>query len=73
MKELSKTQEEIENVLKYAHRNGDLSSRPVIFIDEIGALRGLIDEKQDEVAKQFLQWMVKISKDEKLCDIILAI
>jgi thymidine kinase len=97
MEELTLTLNEIETILKFAKQKGSssisndkerIANRPVIFIDEIGALQGLLSSSSTsslsfsssssatvtslEVAKKFILWLIKISKDEMLCDIIFA-
>jgi thymidine kinase len=102
MEELTQTMNEIETILKFAQKESSFSlgpddktriaNRPVIFIDEIGALQGLLSSSAApsslsfssslpsaatpvtslEVAKKFILWLIKISKDEMLCDIIFA-
>ena len=72
--ELAKIQNEIEEILKFAQRNREesgINSRPVIFIDEIGALN-VTDKRSKEMCTKFVAWLVKISKDYKCCDIIVA-
>lgn len=72
--ELTKIQDEIEALLKFAQRNrakSRINCRPVIFIDEIGALN-ITDPKSKEMCTKFVAWLVKISKDYKCCDIIVA-
>lgn len=47
--------------------------RPVIFIDEIHAIQPLLrDAKGSKAARQFVDWLVKISRDAKMCDVIVS-
>jgi hypothetical protein len=68
---------ELEKILKYAYLNkgsGKISARPVIFVDEIGNLQPMINGNEHEKAcvKKFINWIVKITKDMMLCDVIFA-
>lgn len=73
---LDSTMNDIEKVLRFAlmKGKGNLKNRPVIFIDEIQALRGLANGKETdrEVAKKFVSWLVRVSRDWHLCDVIFA-
>lgn len=74
MHDLGATMAEIEKVLRFAVEKGKgkLQSRPVIFIDEIHALNGLLNgnDADKKVAKDFVSWLVIMSRDWKLCDIV---
>eukprot|EP01038_Epipyxis_sp_PR26KG_P014725 gene14725-19793_t len=84
MANLIDTLDEIEETLKYAKANrknkkmfsifglsNDVTSRPVIFIDEVGSLKSLV--QHDLVtAELFSKWLIKMSKDKSLCDVIMA-
>lgn len=73
---LESTMADIEKVLRFAltKGSGKLSRRPVIFIDEIQALRGLANgsDEDREVAKSFVSWLIRISRDWHLCDVVFA-
>jgi hypothetical protein len=73
---LESTMNDIEKVLRFAKvkGGGELKSRPVIFIDEIQALRYLAhgSDADREVAKSFVTWLIRISRDFCLCDVVFA-
>jgi hypothetical protein len=84
MDDLESTLKEIETILKYAGQKGKrlgVAGRPVLYIDELNIIQdyGSVvlknfkkDEKSDQLIKTFLEWLVRISKDDKLCDVIIA-
>jgi hypothetical protein len=73
---LQSTMQDIEMMLLYAKTlNPDnlLSGRPVIFIDEIGAIKELISyEEGRPVAEYFMNRLVYLTKDAKLCDVVFS-
>lgn len=71
--DLEDTMKEIEVILKYSAQNyHGIANRPVIFVDEIGTIQGLLRTGQVDVARRFVKWLVRLSKDEMLCDIVFA-
>lgn len=68
---------ELEKILKYAYHkrgSGKISARPVIFVDEIGNLQPMVNgnEHQKACVKKFINWIIKVTKDMMLCDVIFA-
>jgi len=72
---------DIRLILKHAKKDrsiiktsNPIDKRPVIVIDEIGNFQGMVNGNaaQQGCIQKFLAWIVMISKDELLCDVIFA-
>lgn len=62
---------DIESILRAAE--GVEEVKPVLFIDEFQAFRELLKTREgQEALKKLLLWFVKVSKDLKLCHIVLS-
>jgi len=74
--ELSSTLDEIEEILKYSKKlsGSDVESRPVIITDEVSSMMPLISgsAQQKAIGKFFVEWLVSVTKDKWLCDVIFA-
>jgi hypothetical protein len=73
---LQSTMDDIEELLIYGkNQNVDnsLSLRPVIFIDEIGAIKSMMNSKDSKsTAEYIMNRLVYFTKNAKLCDVVFS-